>query len=404
MAKRLNILQIANKPPFPPMDGGAIGMNNVTHELLSDGHFVKIISVNTHKHYLDYKTLPKDYISKTDIEFVFIDTRIKPWDAFINLFGKKSYHIQRFFSDEMANLISYHLEQKSWDIVQLESIFLIDYLPIIRKKSNAKVVLRAPNVEYKIWERLAFLKVNPLKKWYLKILARRLKEKELSSLNLFDGIYTVTQNDLDIFRKEGSRVPMTFIPTGLDVTKRQSNQFTEKVALSIFHIGALDWMPNQEGLKWFLDEVWPQVTQEFPQVKFYIAGRRPTEWLKKLNQKNVEMLGEVEDAASFINAHSIMIAPLFSGSGMRVKIIEGMMLGKAVVSTTIGAEGIIIDPGKDILIADTSKEFISAILFLLGNEDELKAIQNQAKENCSSNYAEEKITRKLVDFLYKLLD
>jgi glycosyltransferase involved in cell wall biosynthesis len=397
MAEKLKILQITNKPPYPPMDGGAIGMNNVAEEILAAGHLLKILSVNTHKHFIDPGTLPEDYTAKTGIEFCFLDTRIKPLDAFLNLFGRKSYNIQRFYSKEFEKKLVEILKDTDFDIVQVESVFLKDYLPAIRRHSKAKIVLRAPNVEYKIWERLAQTEKNPVKKFYLGVLAQRLKTEELSCLNDFDAIYTVTPGDMEIFEKHGAKVPMTFIPTGLDVTKQNVSD-NHQEELSLFHIGALDWMPNQEGLQWFLDNVWPEISKRFPAVKFYIAGRRPPEWMLRLNRKNVVMLGEVDDAGSFIRSHQIMVVPLFSGSGMRVKIIEGMMLGKAVVSTTIGAEGIIVKNGEDIMIADSAKDFIDALALLLSDAGKLTEIKTKAAKNCYENYSEEVITKKLNAF------
>ena len=403
MVKKLKILQLSNKAPYPPKDGGAISINNVTFELLAAGHDVKVLSVNTHKHFTEVKSLPEDYVKKTGIEFIFVDTRVKPLQAALNLFGKRSYNIVRFFSADFAKRLSEILQENDFDIIQMESIFLIDYLPVIRKYSKAKIVLRAPNVEYMIWERMAEAESNPLKKLYLKLLSRRLKREETNVLNRFDAIYTLTRNDMEILRRHGARVPMTFIPTGLDVSKTIDTQDDNEEELSVFHIGALDWMPNQEGLRWFLSEVWPYVSANFPEVKFYIAGRRPPEWIENLQEKNVVVLGEVEDAGAFIKKHPVMVVPLFSGSGMRVKIIEGMMLGRAVVSTAVGAEGIIVKNGEDIMIADDSVSFREALTELLGDEVKLKSLREKAAENCRKNYSEEVITRRLAEFLDDLL-
>ena len=402
MAKQLKILQIANKPPYPPMDGGAIGMNNVTHELISVGHDVKVLAVNTHKHFVDIKNLPASYIADTHIEFGFIDTRIKPFAAALNLFGKRSYNIVRFYDENFASRLSELLRQNNYDIVIVDSVFLKDYLPLIRKISQAKVVLRAPNVEFKIWERLAETETNIIKKWYLKVLARRLKKEELGVINDFDGFFTVTQNDLNILRDSGADVPATFIPTGLDVTKESEMSNVEEEEVSLFHIGALDWMPNQEGIQWFLENVWEEVSKKNPELKFYIAGRRPTDELMKIRKKNVEILGEVEDAGAFIRKHSIMVVPLFSGSGMRVKIIEGMMLGRAIVSTSMGAEGIITQPGEDIIIADTPQEFIRGINLLVNDLEKLRSVQKNAVIQCKKHYSEDALAGKLNEFLRKI--
>lgn len=401
MSNKLNILQFANKPPYPPKDGGAIGMNNVTRSLLDLGHIVKLISINTSKHFVDISELPYDYKKNTAIEFHFVDTEVKPIDAFLNLFGSKSYHIQRFYNDKLAERLVDLLNAKHYDIIIMESIFLIDYLDTIRKNTKASIILRAPNVEYLIWERLANEEKNPFKKWYLKTLSGRLKKTELSSVNKFDGIFTVTDKDLMHFIENGLTIKSTFIPTGLDVEKEKmlvTKEITKQIP-TVFHLGALDWMPNQEGLEWFLNKVWPMIIDKIPEAKIHIAGRRPSKELFNWQSKNTQIEGEVEDAGKFIQSHDIMIVPLFSGSGMRVKIIEGMMMGKAVVSTSIGAEGIIVKPGVDILIANTPEEFSSQIIELYKNQSKLNSLKETAVKNCKSLYSNDILAKKLEDFL-----
>jgi glycosyltransferase involved in cell wall biosynthesis len=400
----MKILQICNKPPYPPQDGGAIGMHNVTQGLIDAGHSVKVFSVNTPKHFVDINSLPTDYREKTQIEFGFINTDLSSKAALMNLlFSNRSYNIIRFEDKEFDKQLGRILDNDNYDIIQVESIFLNYYVDTIRKRSNAKIVLRSPNVEYMIWERMANEEKNPIKKYYLRVLARRLKNEELAALNTFDALFTVTKNDLDIYAANGCTIAMEFIPTGLDVTKSTIANSDKVEFPSIFHIGALDWMPNQEGLAWFLDNVWSRINQQFPEMKFYIAGRGDATWFDSSQYKNVILLGEIEDAAAFISSKAIMIVPLFSGSGMRVKIIEGMALGKAVVSTSIGIEGIIHHQNEDVLIADTPKSFIEAITSLVENPSKFNDICGKAKVNIDRNYSNRSLTEKLVSFLESIL-
>ena len=120
----------------------------------------------------------------------------------------------------------------------------------------------------------------------------------------------------------------------------------------------MDWTPNIEGLNWFLDEIWPEINRKFPKSHFYLAGRDMPEDFYKRKSPNVHIVGEVEDAKNFINSNSIMIVPLLSGGGIRVKIIEGMALEKAIISTSVGAEGLHISHKKNIWIADTKVRWL----------------------------------------------
>jgi glycosyltransferase involved in cell wall biosynthesis len=138
----------------------------------------------------------------------------------------------------------------------------------------------------------------------------------------------------------------------------------------LFHIGALDWAPNQEGLIWFFDHCWYKIREKCPEVKFYLAGRNAPDWFeRRIRRAGVEYLGEINDAYDFINSKAIMVVPLFSGSGMRIKIIEGMSLGKPIVTTDIGTEGIPTSNGEDILIANDADQFVDAVVKLVNDRE-----------------------------------
>ena len=402
--QQLKILQFCNKPPFPPKDGGAIGMHNVSQGFIDSGFDLHILSVNSEKHFVDIDSLPADYLKNTKFEAVSVDLRIKAFSAFANLiFSKKSYNIERFYNKELDEKLIDILKHNKFDIIQIESIFLKDYIPSIRKYSTAKLVLRAPNVEFMIWQRLAIIEKRFFKKLYLNILAKRLKREEIQAFKEVDAIYTVTDNDIKLIRAFGIDKPIEFVPTGVDVSKDLSTEGANTEYPSLFHLGALDWMPNLEAVKWILDNVWPSLFSEFPKLKFYIAGRRPAQWLLDLQMNGVEVVGEVDDAAAFIKSKAIMPVPLFSGSGMRVKIIEGMMLKKAIVSTSIGIEGIIHNDGKDVLIANTAQEFIDGIRKLIWDKNFYEKLCFNARENAKRHYSNKVLAQKLNAFLFEIL-
>jgi len=210
-------------------------------------------------------------------------------------------------------------------------------------------------------------------------------------------------NELKLFENLGCKVPIICIPIGIDVTKKINVNKNNIEFPSLFHIGAMDWMPNIEAVKWFLNNVWSEINKKFPNIKFYVAGRNTPEWLLNINQPNVEVVGEVENADEFIQSKSIMIVPLLSGSGMRVKIIEGMMLGKTIISSNIGAESIIYKNQENIIIADSPKEFIEAISKCITNKQFCLDIGKNAKLNAEQNYDNNRLNNRLIEFYESLL-
>ncbi len=357
----MNILFLCNKSPYPPKEGGPIAMNALIEGMAEAGHRVKVLAINSNKYGIDVKDIPADYRAKTNIETAYINLAIKPADAFLNLFTRKSYHVERFISKTFEDKLIRILEKENYDIIQLETLFISPYIKTIRNHSKAKIVLRSHNIEHIIWKRVAEITANPLKKFYLNHLWKTLRNYELGMLNEYDGIVTITKNDADFFKQNGCKIPLTDIPFGIRLQKFREERNVTTEFPSLFHIGAMNWIPNEEGIKWFLDQVWPRVSRAHPELKFYLAGREMPEWLTRLNTKNVHVVGEVDDALDFIASKAIEIVPLFSGSGIRIKIIEGMAMGKAVISTSIGAEGIHVENGKNIMLADTPESFFEAI-------------------------------------------
>ncbi len=401
MDKKLNVLFICNKSPWPPREGGPIAMNNIIEGVLSKGHNVKVLAINTNKYNFDPKEIPPEYKKKTQIELVYVDLSIVPLDAFFNLFTGKSYHVERFISNDFNIKLIDVLQKHDYDIVQIETLFMSPYIKTIREHSSASIVLRAHNIEHLIWKRVASITKNPLKKLYLSHLARTLEKYEKSVLSEYDGIAPISFKDADFFKK-GSKVPVRTISFGINFESIK-NYKTDNCEHALFHIGAMNWIPNEEGIKWFLDNVWPKVNSEFPNLKLYLAGREMPEWLKKLNQTNVKVVGEVPDAHEFINSKSISIAPLFSGSGIRIKIIESMALGKAVISTSIGAEGINFTNEENIIIADDTSSTLQAIKMLANDESLTKKIGTNARELIKKDHNSDIITNHLIDFYRELL-
>jgi polysaccharide biosynthesis protein PslH len=235
-----------------------------------------------------------------------------------------------------------------------------------------------------------------MKRWYLNKLAKQLKKYEENVVNLFDGIATITNQDREYLKSIGCKAPIITIPFGIDVSSYTPKE--SKYPNSLFYIGALDWLPNLQGLDWFLNNIWPQVYTRFPKVQFNIAGRNMPFDLRKSKYPGVEYYGEVPDAKAFMENHDIMLVPLLAGSGVRVKIIEGMAMGKTIITTHVGIEGIECTFGKDVLVTDTPEKFLDAVCQCLADEKLKQSLGQNARKFVEGFYDIGKTTSLLLEF------
>ncbi len=399
----MKVLQLCNKPPYPPVDGGTMAMNSVTQGLLRAGCEVKVLTVVTDKHPLDLETLPADYREATRIEGVYIDLGVKVIPAAVAALCGESYHVKRYRSEAFAQRLKEILQDEQFDIVHIESIFLTPYVPLIRKYSQTKVILRAHNVEYLIWKRVAQSTRPGLKHQYIKHLSLTLRAYELEHLQDYDGVVCITNDDADHFRAIGCRRPMTAIPFGIELHEELPQSNSDDSTLKLFHIGAMDWTPNLKSIAWLLDEVWPVVHREVPQAHLYLAGRKmPQQWLDA-DIAGVTVVGEVPDAMQFIADKQINVVPLLSGSGIRVKIIEAMSAGKVVVATTMAAQGIDYTDGENLLIADTPADFARQIGRCMADRQFCTTIGQAARKLIAEHYDGKKLTEELIQFYNKIM-
>lgn len=396
----MKVLQVSLKPPYPKVDGGCVAIAAMTESLISAGAEVKLLTMETTKHPFIAEKLPISLSKATSVESVFIDTSIKPIHALVNLFGSSSYNIDRFYSKDFEVKLRGILEKSEYDIIHLESVFCTPYLDVLRENSSAKVVVRTHNVEFKIWELLAKNELNPVKKWYLGILAKRLKNYEVSVLKKVDGILAITQEDEQNFNVLGIETLSEVIPIGIDVKKIETAQLDD--SLSLYHLGAMDWAPNVEGVEWFLDRVWPVVSNEIPEATAHFAGRKMPASLLSRSNGNLKIEGEVEDASKFISGKNIAVIPVLSGSGMRVKIIEALAHGKVVITTSLGATGINYTEGVNLLIANTPKEFAKKLAQLRDDSSMIARIGNEARLLAEREHNLQSFSSKLTYFYGKL--
>jgi Glycosyltransferase len=360
----------------------------------SAGWEVYLLSMNTSRHYIDKGTLREIYKDIFRFETIDVSNDVKLIPTMKNFFfSNKPSHAERFDDIRYADKVKQVLEVFKPAVVQVESVFLTGYLHLI---GNTNTILRLHNVEYQVWERLAATATHPLKKYYLNNLAARIKKYEEWAWQQYDRLLPITDIDAGIVKKHLPEAKMLTVPFGIDTNDISESQTGAWIA---YHIGAMDWLPNEEAIKWFLTEVWPEVSAQHAGFQFHYAGRKMPEYFSRLNIPGAICAGEVPDANTFIADKRVLVVPLNSGGGIRVKILEAMAAGKLVVSTAIGMQGIDAIPGKHYMLANNKDEFLAAFNTILADTQAAEQMAYNGAAFVKNTYSSRAIMHKLLDWL-----
>ena len=396
----MKVLQICHKPPIPTIDGGCIAINNISKSLIDELGSIKILTLSTHKHPFKINSYSNEYLKKTSIESSYVDTRFKIGNAIISLFKNNSYNILRFYSIDFKKLIIKTLKNSNYDVIVLESLFSCNYIKTIKDYSSSKIILRSHNIEYKIWDKISRKSSNPFKKVYFKILSNQLKKYELEILKKIDGVACISDNYKNEFKRLDFKLKIETIPFGININNYSSNnKISDEKKLKFFHIGAMDWLPNSEAAKWLINKIWPRIHKKIPNAELHLAGKNMPDWINSNQKLNIFNHKEVKDSLKFISEYDIMLVPILSGSGIRVKIIEGMALGKAIISTSLGAEGIDYKKDENLMIANSVEEFCNNAEKIYYGKLSRKKIGLNARKLVEKNHNQNRISKKLVSFL-----
>ncbi len=399
----MNILLLCNKLPWPPNDGGSLATYNMAKGLAGAGNRVDILAMQTSRHssHTDVSDITIPGVDR--VYSVFVDNRIKWNTLLVNLVNSSlPYNAARYINTGFREKLVSLLRERDYDVVQLEGLYLAPYLQDIREFPGLIISYRAHNIEHRIWERFGRQSAGLIRKMYVGYQAERIRNFEQDFINKYDLLVAISSDDLETLDGMGNSRPSAVAPFGVDNDAVQSAEYEGADELFLQFIGALDWMPNVEALEWFINNVWECLRLKRPGLKFYVAGRNAGKNLvKKLTACGIDFLGEIENASGFISQPGILVVPLFSGSGIRVRIIEAMWAGKAIVASPAAIAGIPADDGKHLIVAGDGETFTKSVERLLDRVDKARVIGTSAREFALKYYNNGDITRKVADFYKK---
>lgn len=401
----MKILLLAPRPPAPEYDGATVATMRAVRGLINAGAEVTLLSMRTEKQLTESHPAvvkPPPYLS--GYSEVTVKTKIKLLPLITNLiFSNKPYDLVRFHSEAYLHAIESILKREEFDLIQCEGLVMTTYLDEIRKLTRVPVVLRAHNLEHRIREMMAAGASSPLQRYYLGNLARRLMKWETRAAEQYDALLPISDSDSRWFSSQAAGRPLFLYETGAEEARYHHEAGTDQPTIGF--LGPLTWLPNLEGVEWFTSRVWPLVLDKIPQATLYLAGRRAGKERKDIySGKNIIYAGTPENSVSFIASCNIMIAPILTGSGLRIKILEAMSTGRPVVATNTAAQGLAVEEGRELFITDDPGTFSDAIITLLTNPGLRHDMGQAGVSLVKERYNNNRNSSRLMEFYKNLRD
>jgi glycosyltransferase involved in cell wall biosynthesis len=276
------------------------------------------------------------------------------------------------------------------DVCVADFLFAAVNVPVFR---DVPTVLFEHNVEYLIWKRLCDLEQVAWRRALLEIEWRKLRAREAAACRRFDVTIAVSEDDRNRLAALAPEATITWIPTGVDTEYFTPDPQAERPAHIVFS-GSMDWHPNEDAVRYFISEILPLIRADVPAATFAIVGRNPSRDLRTAAAAaGAEVTGTLDDIRPAVAGAALCVVPLRAGSGTRLKIFEALAMGKAVVSTTLGAEGLDIESGRHYLAADGARDFARAVIDLLTNPWRRRHIGAAGRHLVESRYSWAQVAR-----------
>jgi polysaccharide biosynthesis protein PslH len=394
----MRILWVKAGGLVPPDTGGKIRSYNILRELARQ-HSVTFFSFYA-AHEGDLHDSLKELVDRVvcvPLSLPRPKSYAEASDYVIRLFSSEPYGVAKYCRPEVRRALQKLCNEETFDVIVCDFVFAAGVVPW---NWSGPKVLFAHNVEAIIWRRHYEIAANPLWKAISWLEWRRMERAEQRCLQLADHVLTVSNADRDVFARSVAPEKLTVIPTGVDVDYFQHFSVEEKPNSLVF-TGSMDWLPNEDAILYFVEAILPLIKRQCQEVSLEVVGRNPSRKLQAVaeREKSLRLTGWVEDIRPFVARGAICIVPLRIGGGTRLKIFEAMAMGKAVISTTVGAEGLPVQSGKNILLADTPNDFAESVLCLLRDSDLRRRLGTSARTLVQENYSWERVAKSFADSL-----
>jgi len=386
----VNLLQLTHRLPWPPIDGGKKGTLGFVdgyrrHADIAQHALLSMCPREESGWAAEWN--PEHTRLRVDL----MDARNSALRVLFNsAFSSQPFNMAKYQRPSFEALVRDAIDSRRPDVVHFDSLHTAWYAGLVANKApNALRVLRCHNAEHVILGRLAESEPHPLKKALIGLQARRLNAYEAAALDAFDLILAITEADAARFRAMNPRIDsrMIVVPAGAELPDQLAPAPPSAVGpIRLLHIAAMDWLPNQAGLKWFLEGVLPRLDAAGLDYQLDVVGKNMPDDFKRYQSARVHVHGFVQDLAPITSRAQIAVVPLQVGGGMRVKILDYWAMGIPVVATGIGAEGLSSGDEPTVALADTEADFARVLIDLAGSAQARETLRAAAFRKVSASF------------------
>ncbi len=390
----MKILFLTPYVPYPLNNGGLI---RVHHLLLNLGreHDVTAICMEPDNdaqaqgidifknHGVQIETVPVARSQKKELKRLY---------QLQSLVSPKPYQYKQYHSKAMQDAVSKHLNDGNYDLLMVE----FSQMGYYELNTDIPSFVDQHNVEYEIMHRTYETEKSPLRKILAYSEWKKYSKQEIENCEKFTGCLTTSQRDAEILQQRSPGMDCHVIPNGVDSEFFRADDSEIDPNMVLF-TGTISYYPNTEGILWFYKNIWPLIIAENPDATFCIAGKAPPPEVQAIADSDpaVTATGMVDDMRDYYNKAAVVVVPLRVGGGTRLKILEGMSMSKAIVSTSVGAEGIDHTNGNDILLKDTPEEFSTAVLTVMKNKALRQKLESGGRSLVEAKYDWRAVSQKL---------
>ena len=398
----MKILWVKAGGLVPPDTGGKIRSYNILRELARQHSitFFSFYAAHDSDLHPDLKDM-FDRVVSVPLGLPTPKSLAEMRDYGIRLLSSEPYNITKYCRPEVRHRLHALLKQETYDVILCDFMAAAGVIPW---NWPTPKVLFTHNVEATIWRRHYEVATNPIWKAVSWWEWRRMEAAERRYLRLADRVLTVSDTDRDAFAPFLDLEKLTVTSTGVNVDYFQPMTVGETPNSLVF-TGSMDWLPNEDAIFYFVDAILPLIKQLCPEVSLEVVGRSPSHKLQALAEaeKSMRLTGWVEDIRPFVARGSVCIVPLRIGGGTRLKIFEAMAMSKAVVSTSVGAEGLPVRSGENILLADTPNDFAHSVVSLLRDPNQRKRLGTSARALVQEKYSWSKVAESFASTLQDVI-